>query len=430
MTPAARLSAAIDILTVMDLQRRPAPDCLKEWGIGHRFAGSKDRAAIASLVYDSLRVKASAAWLMDAETPRAILFGMLRDLRGFDVDTLAALATGEGHAPAALSDAERLRLTGATLDNAPDHVRGNYPEWLADAFTAAFGSDAAAEGRALAARAPLDLRVNMLKATREKALKALAHLGAEPTPRSDVGLRVPLGDDGRAPALSTEPSYLKGHVEIQDEGSQLVTRLSGAQAGQQVLDLCAGGGGKTLALAAIMGNKGQIYATDDDARRLAPIYDRIARADARNIQVRSPKREQDVVADLEGRCDLVLVDAPCTGTGTWRRHPDAKWRMRPGALAERLKDQDLVLSQACRFLKPGGRLAYITCSVLREENEDRIAHLLGERSDMSPVEVSTLTHAAGLDDLASVASRLGPGLRLTPHTTGTDGFYMAALVKA
>lgn len=429
MTPGARLSAAIDILHVIEMQRRPAADCLKEWGVSHRFAGSKDRAAIASLIYDALRVKASAAWLMDADSPRAVLLGMLRDLRGLGIEAVAALANGEGHAPAALSEAERARLENATLDGAPDHVRGNYPDWLGPAFAAVFGLDAVPEGRAMAARAPLDLRVNALKSNREKVLRALAHLKPEATPLSPSGVRIGLSDDGRSPPLTTEAAYLKGHVEIQDEGSQIATLLSGAQPGQQVLDLCAGGGGKALALAALMGNKGQIYATDDDAHRLAPIYERIARADARNIQVRGPKRGQDVVADLEGRCDLVLVDAPCSGTGTWRRHPDAKWRMRPGALAERCKDQDEVLATGCRFLKPGGRLVYITCSVLREENEDRVAHLLGQRGDLAPVDAGVLAQAAGLGGLAERRSPFGPGLRLTPYTTGTDGFYVAAMTK-
>ncbi len=430
MIPAARLSAAIDILSVIEMQRRPAMDCLKEWGIAHRFAGSKDRAAVASLVYDSLRVRASAAWIMGEDTPRAVLFGMLRELRGLDVETISALVTGEGHGPAILTDAERLRLSDGSLDGAPDHVRGDFPEWLSGSFAAVFGDEAAEEGKALATRAPVDLRANTLKASREKVMRALAHLNPVPTPRSPWGLRVPLGEDGRAPAISGEPSYVRGQVEIQDEGSQIASLLSGAQPGQQVLDLCAGGGGKSLALAAQMANKGQIYATDDDGRRLAPIYGRIARADARNIQVRSPKRGQDVIADLEGKCDLVLVDAPCSGTGTWRRHPDAKWRMRPGALDERVKDQDTVLAEASRFVKPGGRLVYITCSVLREENEDRVAQLLSRRHDLLPLDAAKMARDAGLPDLAERASTLGPGLRLTPRTTGTDGFYVAGLVRA
>jgi 16S rRNA (cytosine967-C5)-methyltransferase len=427
MIAGARLSAAIDILGVIEAQRRPAADVLKEWGLAHRFAGSKDRAAIASLVYDALRVRASAAWLMNDESARGVLLGMLRRLRGLDLDAVAALASGEGHAPAPLTGSERDRLQAATLDDAPDHIRGDYPEWLHASFSAVFGGAAAEEGRAFAARAPLDLRVNTLKSNVDKVLKALAHLSPERTPRSPFGLRVPLGEDGRAPPVTAEPAYLKGHVEVQDEGSQLAALLAGAKPGQQVMDLCAGGGGKALALAALMGNKGQVYATDDDLRRLAPIHERIARADARNIQVRTPRRGQDVVADLAGRCDLVLVDAPCTGTGTWRRHPDAKWRMRPTALAENQKVHETVLRDALRLLKPGGRLVYITCSVLREENEDRIAALMAEQPGLEPIAARSLAEEAGLPALGEHASRLGPGLRLTPRSTGTDGFYVAAL---
>jgi 16S rRNA (cytosine967-C5)-methyltransferase len=355
---------------------------------------------------------------------------MLRELRGLDADAIALLATGEGHAAAPLTAAERTLLDAETLRDAPDHVRGNYPEWLAPSFAAVYGADAVAEGQAFATRAPLDLRINALKSNPEKAKRALAHLNPESTPHAPLGLRIALGEDGRTPPLTAEPAYLKGQVEVQDEGSQLAALLSGARAGQQVMDLCAGGGGKALALAALMGNKGQIYATDDDMRRLAPIHERIARADARNIQVRTPKRGQDVVADLSDRCDLVLVDAPCSGTGTWRRHPDAKWRMRPGALDERRKDQDTVLREALRFVRPGGRLVYVTCSVLREENEDRLAALMLERPDLAPVPADMLATEAGLPDLAARASTLGPGLRLTPRTTGTDGFYVAALTRS
>lgn len=427
MIPGARLSAAIDVLAVIETQRRPAADCLKEWGTGHRFAGSKDRAAIASLVYDALRVRSSAAWIMGDDSPRAVLFGALRLVRGSSREAIAAIATGEGHAAAPLSDDEAARLEAADLAGAPDHVRGDYPPWLAAGFAAAFGSDAAAEGQAFASRAPLDLRVNLLKATADKVLRSLAHLSPQAMPFSRSGLRIAPGEDGRAPALSAEPAYLKGHVEIQDEGSQLAAQLCGAGPGRQVLDLCAGGGGKALALAALMGNKGQIYATDDDARRLAPIHGRIARADARNIQVRTPRGGQDVIADLAGRCDLALVDAPCSGTGTWRRHPDAKWRMRPGALAERVKNQDGVLRQALGVLRPGGRLVYVTCSVLREENEERIAALMAERTDLVPVDPARLAEEAGLPALSARVSPHGPGLRFSPRTTGTDGFFVAAL---
>ena len=285
------------------------------------------------------------------------------------------------------------------------------------------------EGRALADRAPVDLRANLLKTTREKALKALAHLGAEPTPLSPVGLRIAIRPDGRGPALAAEPAYVKGLVEVQDEGSQLAALLSEAKPGLQVLDLCAGAGGKTLALAAMMDNHGQVYATDDDGRRLAPIFDRLARSGARNVQVRAPKGQADGLVDLAGRCDLVMIDAPCTGSGAWRRNPDAKWRMRPGALEQRIKDQDETLDNAVRFVKPGGRIVYVTCSVLRAENEDRVAAFLARHDAFLPIDAATQARAAGLPALAERASPFGPGFRWSPRTAGADGFYVATLAR-
>ena len=212
----------------------------------------------------------------------------------------------------------------------------------------------------------MDLRVNPLKIIRLKALEAIGHLNPEPTPLSPLGLRITANAEGRVPHVQSEPAFLKGAIEVQDEGSQLVSLLAGAEPGMQVLDLCAGGGGKTLALAAEMNNKGQIFATDSDQRRLAPIHDRLTRAGARNVQVRTPKLGVMPLDDLTGLMDLALVDAPCTGTGTWRRHPDAKWRMRPTSLELRTGEQRAVLDHAAGFVKPGGRLVYITCSLLDE----------------------------------------------------------------
>jgi 16S rRNA (cytosine967-C5)-methyltransferase len=351
-------------------------------------------------------------------------------MRSLDAAAIAALCTGEAHTPPPLGEDELQRLAAADLAGAPDAVAGDFPDWLAPAFARAFGDTAVAEGRALAARAPVDLRANLLKGARDKALAALAHLGAVATLLSPSGLRLPLLADGRGPALAAEPSYVKGHVEVQDEGSQLVALLAGAKPGEQVLDLCAGGGGKTLALVAIMQNKGQIYATDSDGRRLMPLYARMERANVRNVQVRAPRRGADSMADIEGRCDLVLVDAPCTGTGTWRRNPDAKWRMRPGALEQRIKEQDEVLEQAVRFVKPGGRILYATCSLLREENEDRVAAFLSAHADFTSVEVAEMTAAAALPDLDRFASPFGFGLRLSPATSATDGFFVAGLRRS
>ena len=429
MTPAARVSAAIEVLSDIESRRRPAADAMKDWGLAHRFAGSGDRAAISALVYDVLRRRASSAWLMGESTPRAAALGALKQVRGLDADAIAALFTGQGHAPPPLTEAERERLAFATLEGAPPNVAGDYPEWLAPQFEAAFGAAAAEEGRALAERAPVDLRANLLRTTREKTLAALAHLEPAPTPLSPVGLRIAIRQDGRGPALAAEPAYVKGLVEVQDEGSQLAALLSEARPGMQVLDLCAGAGGKTLALAAMMDNHGQIYATDEDGRRLTPIFDRLARSGARNVQVRAPKGQADILADLEGRCDLVVIDAPCTGSGAWRRNPDAKWRMRPGALDQRMRDQDETLDNAMRFVKPGGRIVYVTCSVLRAENEDRVAAFLARRDDFLPVDAASQARSAGLLALAERASPFGPGFRLSPRATGTDGFYVATLAR-
>jgi 16S rRNA (cytosine967-C5)-methyltransferase len=430
MTPAARVAAAIEVLADVEARRRPAVDALKDWGLARRFAGSGDRAAIAGLVYDALRRKSSSAWLMGDSSPRAVAIGALKQLRDLDEAGISALFSGEGHAPAPLTEAERERLRSGDLSGAPDHVCGDYPEWLAAAFAESCGADAVAEGRALAGRAPVDLRVNTLKGGRDRALAALAHLEAQPTPLSPVGIRVPLRADGRGPALSAEPAYVKGQVEVQDEGSQLAALLSGAKPEMQVLDLCAGAGGKTLALAAMMENHGQIYATDDDGRRLTPIYDRLARAVVRNVQVRAPRGEREMLSDLAGRCDVVLIDAPCTGSGAWRRNPDAKWRVRPGALEQRIKDQNETLERAARYVKPGGHLVYVTCSLLKAENEDRIAAFLAAHDAFLPLEAAHWASACGLPALAAQASSLGVGFRFSPLRTATDGFYVAPLTRS
>jgi 16S rRNA (cytosine967-C5)-methyltransferase len=432
MTPSARLSAAIEVLAEIEARRRPAAEALKDWGLSHRFAGSGDRAAIAGLLYDALRRKASSAVLMGDATPRAVLVGMLRRERGMELQAIEALCSGARYAPAPLSDAERQALGGTALADAPAHVMGDYPDWLDQNLARVFGDERAAEAEALASRAPLDLRVNTLVAERDEVLAEFAYLNAEAARWSPVGLRIKLAADAKSPAIHAEPAFLKGKVEIQDEGSQLAALLSGAKPGEQVIDLCAGAGGKTLALAAAMENRGQIYATDSDKRRLVPIHERITRADARNIQVRTPRGSADALADLAGRADLVLIDAPCTGTGTWRRNPDAKWRIRPGALAERIKEQEAVLERAAPLVKPGGRIAYITCSVLAEENGDRIRAFVAAHPDFSvekpAVVVNSLGERAYLFARAVLMS--DEGLLMTPRRTDTDGFFVSLLRRA
>ncbi len=431
MTPAARISAAIEVLGDIEARRRPATDALKDWGLSHRFAGSKDRAAIASLVYDALRRKASAAWIMGEGTPRATVLGMLHLQRGLSSDAIATLCSGDRFAPEPLSSEERAKLEVADLSKAPAPVAGDFPDWIEPSLQRMFGDDLVPEMQALTARAPLDLRVNTLKvSSREEAHDSLPHLGAVETPLSPLGLRILPSEDGRGPAVQSEPEFLKGWIEIQDEGSQLVALLSGAKPGEQVVDLCAGGGGKTLALAAMMENQGQIYATDADARRLAPIHDRLTRAGVRNVQVRTPRAKADAVSDLDGRIDCVLVDAPCTGVGTWRRNPDAKWRLRPGSLEVRLKEQAAVLDRAAALVKPGGRIVYITCSILPEENDDALTALMERHGGLSALPVSQVVSGSGIPGLETMIRSTALGLQLTPLKTGTDGFYCAILKRA
>jgi 16S rRNA (cytosine967-C5)-methyltransferase len=431
MTPAARLSAAIELIDTIEAQRSPAAGALKEWGTAHRFAGSGDRAAIAGLVWDVLRRRASSAWVMEDDSARARVLGMLKVERGMDVATVSALCDGGRFAPAPLTEAERAALASRSPVDAPAPVAGDYPEWLDPYLAQVFGDDRAAEAAAMASRAPLDLRVNTLKAKREKMLASLAHLGAKPTPWSPIGLRIELGADSRNPGIHAEESFIKGAIEVQDEGSQLAALFSAAKPGEQVIDLCAGAGGKTLALAAMMQGKGRLIATDHDKRQLAPIFERLSRAGIHNADVRSPKGEADPLADIKASADLVLIDAPCTGTGTWRRNPDAKWRMRPGALEIRLKDQVEVLDRAAALAKPGGRIAYITCSVLAPENGEQVRSFIARHGDFAvvppPETASTLGDKA--DDFAAAALASPEGWLMTPRRTGTDGFFVSILKK-
>jgi 16S rRNA (cytosine967-C5)-methyltransferase len=421
MRPGARQQAAIEILTSLETQRRPAADAVKEWMLSHRFAGSKDRAEIGDLVFGALRWKQSSAFRLGADTPRAWVWGALRWGFGWSAEQIAQSCVDDPHAPGAPSEAERAALESATLDGAPAHIAGDYPEWLDASFARMFGDERAEEGAALAAPAPLDLRVNTLKTTREKLVAALGEapkLKEAPgvTPYAADGVRIPWLQ-GRTFPWATEQSFLKGWFEVQDEGSQLAALFAEAAPGMQVADVCAGGGGKTLALAAMMQGKGQIYAYDVDGRRLAPLKERADRAGAHNIQIRTPMRTKDALEDLRERMDVVFVDAPCSGSGTWRRNPDSKWRLRPNALAKRLEEQREALALAAPLVKRGGRLVYVTCSVLPEENEDQIAAFVASYAGFAPVGLS-----ASFPALAR-----GHALQMTPRLTGCDGFFVAAL---
>jgi len=423
-----RLAAAIEILQDIATRHRPAADALKDWGLSHRFAGAGDRAAIGNIVYDALRRRRSAGWLFDAETPRATAFGALLLEWGETPETLAAALDGDRFAPPALSDAELATLRARDLGTAPDAVRADCPDWCAPLLERTYGGDWVGESAALASRPPLDLRVNRLKADREQVLAELAETGAAAVPALADGIRVPpIEGSGRHPNVQAEPAFRKGWFEVQDVGSQMAAALVGAAPGMQVLDYCAGAGGKTLALSAAMDNSGQIFAHDAEKQRLAPIFDRLQRAGCRNVQVAAKPSE---LAQLEGQMDLVVVDAPCTGSGTWRRRPDAKWRLSDRQLAARMAEQRAILDEASRYVKPGGRLAYITCSVFGDENADQVAAFRERAPQFSPVDHLALWRSAfdAPADIARIDQQAGIGL--SPLRTGTDGFYIAVLARA
>ena len=424
MRDGGRIEAAIGVLEQVETARRPSRLALKAWSDTARYAGSGDRAFVAGLVLDALRRRRSAAWRMEQDSPRGAVLGVLALHWNWPTDRIAAAFAEAPHGPGALSAAEAARITEPRdLAGAPDAVAADLPDWLAPSFARVFGDRVRTEAEALARRAPVDLRVNTLKSDPARALRAAEALGAHPVPGLPLALRIdPPAAAERTPSVESLPEFVKGWMEVQDAGSQVAAACAGDIAGAQVLDFCAGGGGKTLALAAAMGSTGQIYAYDSDARRLADTVRRGERAGIRNLQVRTPLRP-DPLKDLVGRMDLVFIDAPCSGSGAWRRHPDTKWRLTPEALARRQADQDAVLDGGVPYVRPGGRLIYVTCSVLAEENEDRVAAFLERHPEFS-VRPAT-------DDLERLSRLTAEGyLRLTPATSDTDGFFVAVLVRA
>jgi 16S rRNA (cytosine967-C5)-methyltransferase len=429
VTPGARVQAAIELLQAIDGARKaPADRVAAAYFRGRRYVGSKDRAAIQGIVYDVLRRRAQLDWWLarsgiGAPDPRGRALACLALVTGWPVADIAAAFTGARHAPNPLTQAERAalgRLAGARLDHRdqPAWVRGNVPEWLAPALAEAFGDRLDAELRALLAPASTDLRVNALKATREQALARLRSEGvtAEPTKYSPLGLRLV----GRRP-LGGTGSFADGIVEVQDEGSQLVALLVDARPGMRVVDFCAGAGGKALAMAAGMENKGRVIACDVSQKRLEASAKRLRRAGAHNVERRLLVDERDKWIKRHKRAfDRVLVDAPCTGIGTWRRNPDGRWSLDPADLEELVPKQARILASAARLVKPGGRLVYATCSLLPAENERQVAAFLDAHADFA------LVPAGGV--LADTVCD-GPYLRLTPARHDTDGFFAAVMER-
>lgn len=380
MQPGARLAAAIDLLDAIITAARddgPAADTLvQRYFSTRRYAGARDRRAVRALVYDVIRALGERP-----TSGRAALIGYARQ----HDPALLALMTGDGHAPPPAAPDE------------PAAAPGLAPEWLRERLQASLGDDVDLELAALLDRAPLDLRINRLK----PPPAALAD--ARPIAGLADGLRLASPID-----IKTIPDFVQGSVEVQDAGSQRAALAVQARAGETIVDLCAGAGGKTLALAAAMDNRGRLIACDSDRARLAQLAPRGARAGVSIIEQRllDPGREREQLADLAGKADCVLVDAPCSGTGTWRRNPEARWRLTPARLERLVALQARLLDIASELVRPGGRLVYAVCSLLAEEGERQIA-AFARQSGWPVVE----------------------HLLLTPRRDATDGFFIAVSEK-
>jgi 16S rRNA (cytosine967-C5)-methyltransferase len=384
MTPAARLAAAIEILDLVIASAREggaaADTLVQRYFATRRYAGGGDRRAVRALVFEAIRSL--------GELPVSGRAALIAHLRHADPAALALFGSG-GHAPAALVQGE------------PEAVPGLVPGWLMDRLAARFGPEAEALAAALLQRAPLDLRVNRLKAGRDDVLGQLD--GAEALAAHPDALRLPAGT-----AIEALPAFVEGLIEVQDLGSQLAAAALEAAPGETILDLCAGAGGKTLALAAAMANDGRLIASDTDRARLGQMPPRLLRAGVSIVETRllDGGREAEALADLAGGCDRVMVDAPCSGSGTWRRNPEARWRLTPARLDRLAEAQARLLDLAAAMVRPGGRLTYVVCSVLPEEGADQAAALVARNPAFE---------------------QAGPELLLTPQRHGCDGFSITSL---
>jgi len=436
MTPGARIQAAIElvdqILSAWISQKRiPADKMLQNYFTGHRYIGSKDRGQVSELVYWVLRHKSALEWWLDRTGQRlhgrtyVIAAIVLR--KDYNPTSIASLSKDSQYSPPPLDEDEQKMVETLVRHDIehkdmPDHIRLNYPQWMDTVLTEAFGKEKEAALHAMNEQASTDLRVNTLKTTREALIETLNKetFSCMATPLSPVGVRL----EKRWPVFTSE-AFKKGWFEVQDEGSQMVALLVDAQPGMRVIDFCAGAGGKTLAIAAAMKNKGRILALDISEKRLTQLTPRLRRAGVDNVQLHIIESESDAyIKRHKQTADRVLVDAPCSGSGTWRRNPDLKWRFTQKDLEEVIAVQQSILQSALRLVKPGGRLVYATCSVLKEENEKQIEQVLKTVNNFKVVCAEKIWDKNSISGEGEVSY-----LSLTPHEDGVDGFFAAVLER-
>ena len=393
----------------------PADAILSRYFREHRDIGPHDRAFVAEAVFGILRKKRLLEHLTGDGKARALLLAWLTRVQGLNTRELEpVLRRGDTDVVAAIKAASTDGLTLAQ--------QAELPDWVVEKLLNVCSENEILEtGKALAEPAPLDLRVNTLLAKREAVLATLAAEGIEatPTPYAPNGLRL-LG----RPPINRHALFLNGTLEVQDEGSQLLCSLLAPTRHDLVIDFCAGAGGKTLALGAIMHNRGRLYAFDVSAARLKKLQPRLARSGLSNVHPQTIATENDLrVKRLAGKADRVLIDAPCSGLGTLRRNPDLKWRQSPQSVTELTGKQTAILNAAARLLKPGGRMVYATCSLLAEENEAIVEAFLAAHPAFSAVDCDSVL------EQQNIALRTGKYLRLMPHQHGTDGFFGAVLTR-
>jgi 16S rRNA (cytosine967-C5)-methyltransferase len=408
-----QLTEAFNVVLPLTL---PADTALRVFFRNNQQLGQRERATIAEAVYASLRRKRLLDTLLGAATPRQYALGALVKLRGVSVRELEPALRAQ--------DVAFLKELKARSDPPPSiELETEFPDWLIAKLRATWPDAEIIElARALQQPAPLDLRVNSLLATREEVLREFAATGieAEATPYSPFGVRLKT-----KPAINKHPLYLSGKVEVQDEGSQLLALLVAPKRGETVVDFCAGAGGKTLMLGALMRSQGQIFALDVDAKRLQQLHPRLARSQLTNVQPMHIDSERDAkLKRLRGKADRVLIDAPCSGLGTLRRNPDMKWRQRPEDIEELKAKQAAILESAAALVRPGGRLVYATCSFLAEENEDIVRAWQAKNPQFRPIPAGDILSHLESIRLTDVY------LRVFPTTHETDGFFAAAYERS